>query len=152
MAVSRRNLPEGCAHHGDHGSQYVSLFLSKTMRENGIRPSMRSISSPWDNAAMESLMGIVKSEYVHARTYATREEAALDLFGCIEVVYSRVKMHSVLGYLSPAKFEEAIWPKEESHPRGGVKGVNGRRILRNVATPPNAEGPYRRGKTSSVQL
>lgn len=96
-------------------------------------------------------MGIVKSEYVHARTYATREEAALDLFGCIEVVYSRVRMHSVLGYLSPAKFEEAIWPKEESHP-GGVKGVNGRRILRNVATPPNAEGPYRRGKTSSVQL
>lgn len=118
MAVSRRNPPEGCAHHGDHGSQYVSLFLSKTMRENGIRSSMRSISSPWDNAAMESLMGIVKSEYVHARTYATREEAALDLFGCIEVVYSRVRMHSLLGYLSPAKFEEAIWPKEESHPGG----------------------------------
>lgn len=63
-------------------------------------------------------MGIVKSEYVHARTYATRKEAALDLFGCIEVVYSRVRMHSLLGYLSPAKFEEAIWPKEESHPGG----------------------------------
>ena len=62
MALVRRNLSEGCVHHSDHGSQYVSLLQSKTMRENGIRPSMGSISSPWDNAAMESLMGIVKSE------------------------------------------------------------------------------------------
>ena len=65
---------------------HVSLLLSKTMRENGIQPSMGSISSPWDSAAMESLMGIVKSECVHARTCATREEAALDLFERIEVV------------------------------------------------------------------
>lgn len=45
----------------------MSLLLSRTMREHGIRPSMGSISSPWDNAAMESLMGLVKSEGVHAR-------------------------------------------------------------------------------------
>lgn len=114
MAVSRRNPPEGCVHYSDHGSQYASLLLSETMRENGIRPSMGSISSPWDDAAMESLMGIVKSECVPARTCATREEAALDLFEYIEVVYNRARMHSVLGYLSPAEFEEANWPKENS--------------------------------------
>ena len=85
----------------------MSLLLSKTMRKNGIRPSMGSISSPWDNTAMESLMGIVKSECVHARTYATREEAALDLFEYIEVIYNRARIHSALGYLSPAEFEEA---------------------------------------------
>ena len=62
MALARRNNPRGCVHHSDHGSQYVSLLLSKTMREHGVCPSMGSISSPWDNAAMESLMGIVKSE------------------------------------------------------------------------------------------
>lgn len=107
MALARRNPPEGCVHHSDHGSQYVSLLLSKTMRDNGIRPSMGSISSPWDNAAMESPMGIVKSECVHARTYATREEAALDPFEYIEVVYNRARIHSALGYLSPAEFEEA---------------------------------------------
>ena len=84
MALARRNPPEGCVHHSDHGSQYVSLLLSKTMRENDIRPSMGSISSPWDNAAMESLMGIVKSERVHARACATRDEAALDIFERIE--------------------------------------------------------------------
>lgn len=117
MAPARRNPPEGCVYHSDHGSQYVSLPLSKTMRDNGIRPSMGSISSPWDNAAMESLMGIVKSECVHARTYATREEAALDLFECIEIIYNRARTHSALGYLSPAEFEEVNWPKEEGRPK-----------------------------------
>lgn len=92
----------------------MSLLLSKTMRENGIRPSMGSTSSPWDDAAMESLMGIVRSERVHAHTYATREEAALNFFEYIEVAYNRARMHSVLGYPSPAEFEEANWPKENS--------------------------------------
>lgn len=114
IALARRNNPRGCVHHSDHGSQYVSLLLSKTMREHDVRPSMGPISSPWGNAAMESLMGIVKSECVHARTYATREEAALDLFEYIEVVYNRARIHSALGYLSPAEFEEDNWPKENS--------------------------------------
>ena len=114
MALARRNPSEGCVHHSDHGSQYVSLLLSKTMRDDGIRPSMGSISSPWDNAAMESLMGIVKAECVRAQTCATREEAALDLFEYIEVVHNRARIHSALGYLSPAEFEEVNWPKENS--------------------------------------
>lgn len=112
MALVRRNPPEGCVHHSDHGSQYVSPLPSGTMRENGIRPSMGSISLPWDNAAMKSLMSIVKSECALARTYTTRKEAALNLFEYIEVIYNRVKIHSALGYLSPAEFEEANWPKE----------------------------------------
>lgn len=95
----------------------MSLLLSKTMRENGVRPSMGSISSPWDNAAMGSLMGIVKAECVHARTYATREEAALDLFEYIEVVYNRARIHSALGYFSPVEFEEANWPTDEGRPK-----------------------------------
>ena len=117
MAPARRNPPEGCVHHGDHGSQCVSLLLSETMRERGIRPSMGSISSPRDAAAMESLMGIVKSECAHAQTYATREEEALDLFERIEVACNRARIHSALGYLSPAEFEGANWPAEEGRPK-----------------------------------
>ena len=81
---------------------------------------MRSISSPWDNAAMESLMGIVKSEYVHARTYATREEAALDLFGCIEVVYSRVRMIPYWAISAPPSSKRLSGRKKKAT-RGGRK-------------------------------
>ena len=105
MAIARRRPGTGCVHNSDHGSQYVSLLLGKTMRDAGIRPSMGSISSPWDNAAMESLMGLIKAECVHARTFETRERAALEIFEYIEAFYNRVRIHSALGNLSPEEFE-----------------------------------------------
>ena len=105
MAVSRRSPSSGCVHHSDHGSQYASLMLGATMREFGIRPSMGSIASPWDNAATESLMGIIKSECVHARTFASREEAAIEIFEYIECFYNKHRIHSALGWLSPDEYE-----------------------------------------------
>lgn len=105
MAIARRRPEKGCIHHSDHGSQYVSLLLGRTMRDAGIESSMGSISSPWDNAAMESLMGLIKAECVHARTFETRERATLEIFEYIECFYNRVRMHSALGNLSPEEFE-----------------------------------------------
>lgn len=101
MSLTRRDNPRGCIHHSDHG----------------ILSSMVSISSPWDNAAMVSPMGPVKSEGVHARVYATRDEAVLGLFEYIEVIYNRARIHTVLGNLSPAEFEEANWPDDEGRPK-----------------------------------
>ena len=102
MAPARRNNPRGCVHHSGHGAQYASLPPSKTVRERGARPSMGSISSPWGNAAMESPMGIVKSECVHARACATREEAALDIFGYIEAVCNRPSLRRPIGRMTKA--------------------------------------------------
>ena len=92
----------------DHGSQYVSLLLGKTMGDNGIAPSMSAIQSPWDNAATESLMGIIKSECVHAKTFASREEATLEIFEYIECFYNKIRIHSALGWMSPNEFEEKM--------------------------------------------
>ena len=121
MALARRGNPRGCIHHSNHGSQCMSLMLSKTMREHGIRLSMGSISSPWDNAAMESLMGLVKSEGVHAWVYATRDEAVLDLLEHTEVIYNRSRTRTALGYLNSAEFEEANWPNDEGRPKASME-------------------------------
>lgn len=104
-AIARRRPPAGCTRHSGHGSQYVSLRLGRTMRDNGIGPSMGAISSPWDDAAMESLMGLVKAECVHARTFESRGQAALEIFEYMERLYDRVRTHSALGHLSPEEFE-----------------------------------------------
>ena len=103
MAIARRRPGKGRAHRSDHGSRYASLLPGGTMRDAGTEPSMGSISSPWDNAAMESLMGLVKAECVHARTFETREQASLEIFEHIEAFYNRVRIHSALGNLSPAE-------------------------------------------------
>lgn len=52
---------------------------------------------------------------------APLEEAALDLFGYIEVVCNRAGIHSALGYLSPAEFEKADWPAEDSRPKAAKR-------------------------------
>ncbi len=113
MAITRRNPKGELIHHSDHGSQYRSLLLGKTMREHGITPSMGAISSPWDNAPTESFMGIIKRECVHRKTFATREQAQLEIFKYIETFYNRLRRHSALGYLSPVDFEEKM-SKEKS--------------------------------------
>lgn len=85
----------------------MSLLLGKTMRDAGIRPSMGSVSPPWDNAVTESLMGVIKSECVHARTSGSREQAALELFEHIEVSCNRLRIRSAPGWLSPVESGEA---------------------------------------------
>ena len=113
MAIARRRPGKGCAHRSDHGSQHASLLLGKTMREAGIEPSTGSISSPWDNAAMESLMGPIKAGCVHARTFESRERAALGILGCIERFHNRARTHSALGYLGPEESERANRPEDD---------------------------------------
>lgn len=113
MAIARRRPGEGCARHSGHGSQYASLLLGKTMREAGIEPSMGSMPSPWDNAATESLMGAIKAECAHARTFGSRERAALEIFECIECLYNRARTRSAPGHLSPEEFERANRPGDD---------------------------------------
>ena len=104
-AIARRRPGKGCVHHGDHGGRYASLLIGRTMREAGIGPSTGSIASPWDDAAMESLMGPIKAERVHAGTFEAREQASLGIFGCIEAFCNRARIHSAPGNLSPAELE-----------------------------------------------
>ena len=105
MAIAGRRPGTGCVHHSDRGSQCVSLQPGRTMRDAGIRPSMGPISSPWDNAAMESPMGLIKAECVHARTFETGDQAAMEIFEYMECFCNRVRIRSALGNLSPDEFE-----------------------------------------------
>lgn len=100
----------------------MSLLIGKTMEENGIVPSMGSVSSPWDNAVTESLMGVIRAECVHARTFSGREEAALEIFEYIERFYNRARIHSALGWLSPEEFEKKTYGREPLE--GGLVPVN----------------------------
>lgn len=108
MAIARRRPSSGLIHHSDHGPQYRSLLLGKTMRERGIRPSMGSVASPWDNAPTESFMGMLKRECVHRKTFETREQAQIEIFEYIEAFYNRLRIHSALGFMSPMEFEEKM--------------------------------------------
>ena len=72
---------------------------------SGITPSMSHKGDCWDNAPMESFVHTLKTERVHHRVYATRDQARRDLFQYIEGFYNPRRLHSALGYISPADAE-----------------------------------------------
>jgi len=79
---------------------------------------------PWENGQCESFLKTLKREEINARPYRTMEDLAQHLEEFIEQIYNRVRLHSALGYRSPAEFEqqqakaEATWlPAALSFPR-----------------------------------
>lgn len=109
MAITRRQPAAGLVHHSDRGSQYASVAMGRTLRDSGIMASMGSKGDPWDNAAAESCISTIKNELVKRRTFVTRDQARLALFGYIESFYNPLRRHSSLGMRSPDEHERRYW-------------------------------------------
>lgn len=105
MAFLNRRPTGTVIHHSDQGSQYRShLFLAK-LKDYDIQISMSRKGNCWDNAVVESFFKTLKTELQNDARFGSREEAKAQLFEYIEVFYNRKRMHSTLGYLSPAQYE-----------------------------------------------
>lgn len=106
MAVKRRRPPPGLIHHSDRGSQYASTDYQEALKKQGMVCSMSRKGNCWDNAVAESFFHTLKVEMVHDENFKTRREAMAAVFEYIEVFYDRQRIHSALGGLTPAEFEE----------------------------------------------
>jgi putative transposase len=89
-------------------AQYASLDYQALLGQHGIRCSMSRKGNCGDNAVMERLFLNLKLERVWQRDYANHGEAQRDLAGYIVSFYNSVRLHSTLGYLSPAVYEREM--------------------------------------------
>lgn len=109
MALSHRRPGKGLLHHSDRGVQYACGVYQELLAEHGMVCSMSRVGNCYDNAAMESFWGTLKTECVYRHgSYATFAEARASIFKYIEVRYNRKRRHSSLGYVSPEAFEAAL--------------------------------------------
>jgi putative transposase len=105
MAIQRQRPGKGLIHHSDRGSQYADKDYRKMLKDHHITASMSRKGNCWDNAPMESFFHTLKTEDIHHRRFKTREEAKITLFRYIETYYNNQRLHSALGYITPAQME-----------------------------------------------
>jgi transposase InsO family protein len=67
---------------------------------------MGRVGSALDNAISESFVATLKAELVSRFRFPTRQAARTAIFEYLETFYNRTRIHSSLGYRSPADFEE----------------------------------------------
>lgn len=105
MAIWGRKPPRGLIIHSDRGSQYCSQEYQQLLNRHGLICSMSKRGDCYDNAAMESWNHSFKVEAIHGERFVTRECVKKQVFEYIEIYYNRKRLHSMLGYKSPAAFE-----------------------------------------------
>ncbi len=108
MAFVQRRPAEGVIFHSDRGCQYTSRDYAKTARDNGVVLSVGMAGECWDNAVAESFFATIKRELIDTRSWPTRAGLRRALFEYIEGWYNTRRLHSSLGYLSPAEYEANI--------------------------------------------
>ena len=106
MALTHRKPAKGLIWHTDRGSQYASYSHKDLLQQHGIVQSMSRKGNCWDNAVAESFFKTLKSDLVYKTYFYTKKQAKREIFEYIEFHYNRVRSHSYLGNLSPARFEE----------------------------------------------
>jgi putative transposase len=103
-AVAVRDPDPGVIFHAGRGCQYTSAEFADRAEDCQVVLSLGRTGQCWDNALAESFFASLKGELIDIRPWATRaaaRRAVVEYIGW----YNGTRLHSTLGYHSPAEFE-----------------------------------------------
>jgi putative transposase len=106
MALLSRQPAAGLVHHSDRGVQYASHEYTELLKNHEIAISMSRKGNPYDNAACESFMKTLKYDEIYRNEYRDFDDARSGIHQFLEIVYNQHRLHSALGYRTPADFEK----------------------------------------------
>lgn len=98
-------------HHSDQGMQYAATTYTQRLKQAQVQISMAEIGEAWQNGYAERLIRTIKEEEVDLSDYQDYTEALCHIGRFLDEVYMHKRIHSSLGYLTPAEFERQ-WLQE----------------------------------------
>jgi transposase InsO family protein len=103
-AVAARNPDPGVIFHSDRGCQYTSARYAALAGDCQVALSVGRTGQCWDNALAESFFASYKGELIDTQPWPTR---AMARRATVEYIawYNSDRIHSALGYQSPANYE-----------------------------------------------
>jgi len=107
-AVERYRPAPGLIHHTDRGSTYTASDYRRAVEDYEMIPSMSRKGNCWDNAVAESTIGTIKEEALGDYVPRDINDLKRILFVYIEGFFNQHRLHSTLGYKSPADKERDV--------------------------------------------
>jgi len=106
-ALKSRSPVKGLLFHTDRGIEFRNLNFQEALKKNGMRASVNRPGRCTDNAHMESFFHTLKTELIRGRRFKSGLDLRLALNSYINQFYNHKRMHSGIGYLPPAVFEQS---------------------------------------------
>ncbi len=104
LYVRQPHRAGGLIHHGDRGSQYVSIRYTERLAEAGIEPSVGSKGDSYDNALAETINGPYKAELIYRQSWKSLEAVEMASLKWVHW-YNHQRLLSSIGYIPPAEAE-----------------------------------------------
>lgn len=95
-------------HHSDQGGQYAAHAYVRRLHKAKAQISMAAVGKATENGYAERVIRTIKEEEIYLSDYLSFADAMPQIGHFIDVVYQHKRIHSALGYLTPAEFE-AQW-------------------------------------------
>jgi putative transposase len=92
-------------HHSDQGVQYAANPYTRLLEKCQVQISMAAVGKAEENGYAERLMRTIKEEEVDLSDYQDFQDAKQQIGFFIDEVYRTKRIHSSLGYFTPAEFE-----------------------------------------------
>jgi transposase InsO family protein len=99
-------------HHSDQGVQYAATAYTRMLHAVNVQISMADAGEAWQNGYAERLLRTIKEEEVDLSEYLDYGDALQQIGRFLDDVYTHKRIHSSLGYLTPAEFE-VQWLEEQ---------------------------------------
>ncbi|SMO62232.1 Transposase InsO and inactivated derivatives [Gracilimonas mengyeensis] len=111
-AHTKRPARKGMIFHSDRGMQYACSAFTNLLSKHQLIQSMSRKGNCWDNAPAESFFKTLKAELVsQTGIFRDYQQARAAIFEYIEGWYNRKRLHSSLGYKTPAEAEQELKQK-----------------------------------------
>lgn len=106
-ALRNRKPESGLHFHSDRGIEYAAWAYRQKLAQRGIVQSMNRPGKMNDNSHMESFFHSMKTEELYGQTFTSDNALHRALLSYIQF-YNQQRLHSSIGYRSPAMFEKSL--------------------------------------------